>query len=74
MPVLAGRLVIHSFRIDHDAVGTNFYYQFTEVTVHTEPITLPTENDRRQNTNTKPEREKNRWEKNLQLLTMVRTI
>ena len=44
------------------------------LTVHTEPIIIPKENDQRQNTNTMLEREKGGWEKNLQLTTMVRTI
>ena len=49
-------------------------FNLPKLTVHTEPVIMPKENDRRQNANTMPGRERGRWGKNLQLPTMVRTI
>ena len=42
--------------------------------VHIEPFTIKEENDRSQNKNTMPGGERGRWEENLQLPTIVRTI
>ena len=66
---------INSVRIKHGAVSKiSFYQNYPEFTEHTELIIAPKENDRRQNTNSMPGRERDRWEKNRLLPIMVRKI
>ena len=68
-------IFLYCVRIEHGAVSKTSYCQFhRKFTAHSETFKTPKGKNQRQNTNTMLERERYKWEMNLQLPTMVRAI
>ena len=71
----------HSVKVEHGAVIKISYYHFYRTHTNTKNLSKTTniyyhteKNDRRHNTDTMSGRERDRWERNLYLPTMVGTL